>query len=104
MMLVIKFLKWAIEAINFQMSNFFWDDKEEKHKYHLSNWQSLTQRKEQDGMGIPDLRILNLCLLASWVQMYYDDEYKLWRKFVDCKYQSNAPNMFCCNVRNVSPF
>jgi hypothetical protein len=42
------------------MSNFFWDDKEEKYKYHLSNWQSLTQRKEQGGMGIPDLRMLNM--------------------------------------------
>jgi hypothetical protein len=34
---VIKFPKWAIEAINFQMANFFWDDTEKKHKYYLSN-------------------------------------------------------------------
>jgi hypothetical protein len=86
------------------MSNFFWDDKEEKYKYHLSNWQSLTQRKEQGGMGIPDLRMLNMCLLASWVQRYYDGVSKLWRNIVDCKYQSNAPNLFGCNVRNGSPF
>jgi hypothetical protein len=26
-MSLIKFLKWAIEAINFQMANFFWDDQ-----------------------------------------------------------------------------
>jgi hypothetical protein len=37
LMSIIKFPKWAIEAINSQMSNFSWDDKEEKHKYHLSN-------------------------------------------------------------------
>jgi hypothetical protein len=48
------------------MANFFWDDTESKHKYHLSNWVSLTQRKENGGLGIPDLRDLNLCLLASW--------------------------------------
>jgi hypothetical protein len=26
------------------------------------------------GIGIPDLRELNMCLLASWVQRYYDSE------------------------------
>jgi hypothetical protein len=29
LMSIIKFPKWAIEAINSQMSNFSWDDKEE---------------------------------------------------------------------------
>jgi hypothetical protein len=61
---VIKFPKWAIEAINSQIANFFWDDSDKKHKYHLSNWGSLTQRKEMGSLGIPDLRDLNLCLLA----------------------------------------
>jgi hypothetical protein len=32
----------------------------------------LTQRKENGGLGIPDLRDLNMCLLSSWVQRYYD--------------------------------
>jgi hypothetical protein len=45
LMSVIKFPMWAIEAINSQMTNFFWDDQEDKHKYHLSNWKSLTQKK-----------------------------------------------------------
>jgi hypothetical protein len=65
LMSVIKFSKWAIESITSQMSNFFWDDQEIKHRYHMSNWKSLTQKKEFGGMGIPDLRDLNLCLLAS---------------------------------------
>jgi hypothetical protein len=29
---VIKFPKWAIEAINSQIANFFWDDSDKKHK------------------------------------------------------------------------
>jgi hypothetical protein len=37
LMSIIKFSKWAIQAINSQMAKFFWDDKEEKHRYHLSN-------------------------------------------------------------------
>jgi hypothetical protein len=65
LMSLIRFPKWVIESINSHMANFFWDDVEDKHKYHLSNWHSLVQRKENGGLGISDLRDLNLCLLAS---------------------------------------
>jgi hypothetical protein len=64
----------------------------------MSNWYSLTQRKEQGGLGIPDLRMLNMCLLASWVQRYYDVESKLWREIVDCKYQNSSPNLFLLSL------
>jgi hypothetical protein len=47
------------------MTIFFWDDSERKHRYHMSNWPSLAQRKEAGGVEVPDLRDLNLCLLAS---------------------------------------
>jgi hypothetical protein len=103
LMFVIKFLRWAIDDINSQMSNFFWNDTKEKHRYHLSNWQSLTRRKEQGGLGVPDLKMLNLCLLASWVQRYYEADSKLWKEVVDCKNSVN-PNLLCCNSSNCSPF
>jgi hypothetical protein len=101
---VINFPKWAIKAINSHMANFFWNDQQNRHKYHLSNIYSLTQKKEFGGIGIPDLRDLNLCLLASWVQRYQDGEGKLWREVVDFKYSTCSPNIFCCRDRNTSPF
>jgi hypothetical protein len=36
LMYVIKFPKWSIEVINSHMANFFWDDQENNHKYHLA--------------------------------------------------------------------
>jgi hypothetical protein len=86
------------------MSKFFWNDQEEKHKYHLSNWKSLCQKKEYEGLGIPDLRELNMCLLASWVQRFYNPEPKLWKEIVRCKYHLDAPNIFCYRDRSASPF
>jgi hypothetical protein len=103
-MSVIKFLKWAVKIINSHMSKFFWNDQEEKHKYHLSNWRSLCQKKEYGGLGIPDLRELNLCLLASWVQRFYNHEPKIWKEIVRHKYHLDAPNIFCCRDRYTSPF
>jgi hypothetical protein len=64
----------------------------------------LCQKKEYGGLGIPDLRELNLCLLASWVQRFYNPKPKLWKEIVRCKYHLDAPNIFCCRDRNTSPF
>jgi hypothetical protein len=64
------------------MVNFFWDDQGDKHRYHLSNWYSLAQKKEHGGLGFPNLRDLNLCLLASWFQRFYDPSSKLWKDIV----------------------
>jgi hypothetical protein len=46
---------------------------------------------------------MNLCLLAAWVQRYYDTEGKIWKDVIDHKYRIR-PNIFCCNPRNSSPF
>jgi hypothetical protein len=62
LMSMIRFPKWAIETINSHMAKFFWDDLEGKHKYHISNWLSIAQKKEHGGLRVPDLRDLNLCL------------------------------------------
>jgi len=101
---VIKFPKWAIDSINSQMSNFLWNDSEGKHKYHLTNWPSVAQKKEFGGWGIPDLNNLNLCLLASWINRCHLSDNKIWRKIVDFKYNCRDPNIFCCPEINASPF
>ena len=101
---VIKFPKWAIDAINSQMAHFLWNNHEGEGKYHLANWQLVSQRKEVGGMGIPDLHNFNLCLLASWISRYHLSDNALWKKIVEFKYRVNDPNLFCCPDINSSPF
>jgi hypothetical protein len=60
--------------------------------------------KEFGGLGIPDLRDLNICLLAVWIQRYQNSESKLWREIMDTKYHTSPPNIFCCDDRQCSPF
>jgi hypothetical protein len=66
---VIKFLKWAITLINSQMSHCLWDDYEGHHHYHLANREMVSQKKEFGALGIPSLADMNMCLLASWVEL-----------------------------------
>jgi hypothetical protein len=104
LMSLIRFSKWAIEAINSPMTIFLWDD----HGISIDTtcltgtlWQ---KQKEFGGLGIPDLRDLNLCLLAAWIQRYYDPTPKLWKDIVEQKYKVDSPNLFCCDDRQGSPF
>jgi hypothetical protein len=62
---IIKFPRWALDMINSHMGNFLWNNIEEKHRYHLANWSLVTQKKEVGGLGVPDLRSLNLSLLSA---------------------------------------
>jgi hypothetical protein len=55
-------------------------------------------------MGILDLRDMNMCVLASWIQRYHDSKSKLWREIIDNKYNTNSPNVFYCRDINSSPF
>jgi hypothetical protein len=73
----IKFPKWAIRLIESQMSHCLWNDDEVSHKYHLASWRQVTMLREYGGLGVPDLRELNLCLLGSWISRYARDEDKI---------------------------
>ncbi|GJN39691.1 hypothetical protein PR202_gb28826 [Eleusine coracana subsp. coracana] len=86
------------------MAHFLWDNVGDNHKYHLANWELVTQKKEYGGLGVPDLRSLNRCLLASWIARYYKERYGLWKLIVEDKYEINKPNLFCCKIVNLSPF
>jgi hypothetical protein len=101
---VIKFPKRGIENINSHMANFLWNDQEGKHKYHLSNFQSLTQRKEFGGWGITDLSCLNMCLLISWINRYQLSSNVIWKRIIDYKYNTKNPNIFCYPEIGASPF
>lgn len=85
------------------MANFLWHDADGKHKYHLSNWFSLAQRKEHGGWGITDISNINLCLLASWINRYHLSDNVIWKKIIDYMYNNN-PNIFCCPEIGASPF
>ena len=95
--------KWAIDAIYSQMANFFWGDLDDQHKYHLASWGLVNRSKEFGGLGIPNLRDMNLCLLGSWFNRYFNAGDKIWRQIVDFKYNF-SPNILWTTEYNASPF
>jgi len=50
------------------MANCMWNDFEGHGRIHSANWQLVSMKKDYGGLGVPDLRDLNLALLGSWVR------------------------------------
>lgn len=90
--------------MNSYMGHFLWNNTEDKHRYHLASWQLVSQKKEEGGLGILDLRSLNLALLASWIFRYQLHKNAIWVKIVDSKYKTSDPNIFRCPDLGSSPF
>jgi hypothetical protein len=83
---VLKFPKWAVTAINSQMSHCLWDNYEGHHKYHLAHWDLVSMKKDFGGLGIANIRDLNVSLLSSWVKRFNLDDHKLWKKIIQYNY------------------
>jgi hypothetical protein len=62
------------------MTHCLWNNENDSHRYHLANWQLVSMKKEYGGLGVPNLRELNLCLLGSWVSRYFRDGSKIWKE------------------------
>uniref|UniRef100_C6JRZ2 Uncharacterized protein n=1 Tax=Sorghum bicolor TaxID=4558 RepID=C6JRZ2_SORBI len=88
---VIKFPRWAIDMNNSQMGHFLWNDSADHHKYHLANWQLVSQKKDVGGLG-------------SWIFRYQLNNNAIWRNIVDFKYKREERNVFCCPNVGTSPF
>ncbi|WVZ50554.1 hypothetical protein U9M48_001796 [Paspalum notatum var. saurae] len=100
----IKFPKWAIKLINAQLANCLWNDVEGNRKYHLVNWEKNSYVQRFCGLGVQNLRDLNVCLLGSWIKRYLSSEDKLWRELLDFKYKTKHPNILAVKDLGGSQF
>ena len=50
------------ESMDSVRKNFLWNENEVKKKYHFVNWQVVCLAKDQGGLGILDLELMNIAL------------------------------------------
>jgi hypothetical protein len=82
LMSFVKLPKWAIRLLESQMGHCLWNSYGDSHKFHLANWQ-LVSMKEYGGLGVPNLRDLNISLLWHWIGRYARDNNKIWKKLIN---------------------
>jgi hypothetical protein len=69
-------------------TTFFWQGGDTKKKYHLVKWTRICKSKKRGGLGIKDIRKMNLSLLCKWLWKL-DREVGLWQQIVKHKYLKN---------------
>jgi hypothetical protein len=77
--------KTILKKMDRTRKKIFWQGGGEKNKYHLVKWIKITRLKK-GGLGIKDLRKMNLSLLCKWWWKLEHEE-GLWQKIVRQKYK-----------------
>lgn len=77
--------KTVTDKIDKVRRTFFWQGGGTKKKYHLVKWTKICKSKQKGGLGIKDLRKMNVSLLTKW-WWKLEKEDGLWQEIVTAKY------------------
>jgi hypothetical protein len=101
----IKFPKWGIRLLEFQMAHCLWNNTADCHRYHLASWQHVTMLKEYGGMGVPSIRAESMFVrfLVKKVLFRWGGG-GIWKNLLDFKYNTSNSNVFTCRDAVASNF
>ena len=70
-------------------ARFYWQGTSKKRKYHMVKWEALSRPKEFGGLGFMDVRVMNTCLLAKWIDRLERGDDSLCCSLLRKKYLDN---------------
>ena len=76
--------KTILNTLDRQRS-FFWQGGGSRKKYHLVKWESLCKSKRKGGLGLKDIRKMNVSLLSKW-WWRLEKEDGIWQRIIRAKY------------------
>lgn len=84
------FPSWVLKRIDSIRRSFFWSgEKGAKGCSSLVNWETVCTPKDKGGLGVLDLRLFNLALMAKWWWRFQFDSQRLWAQLVKFFYYKN---------------
>ena len=71
----------TIKRLDIKRKKFLWQGGGDKKKYHLVKWDRVCANRKNGGLGIKDLRVMNICLMCKW---WWKLEYEngIWQEIV----------------------
>jgi hypothetical protein len=94
--------KSTISIMDKTRRTFFWQGGRTKRKYHLIKWEIICKNMKKGGLGIKDLRKLNISLLCKWWWRLETEE-GLWQEIIKHKYLKNKSIHEVSHKLNDSP-
>jgi hypothetical protein len=89
-MLVFLLPNTTLKRMEKSRRKFFWQRGQLKKKYHLVRWGKICKSKKKGGLGIKNLRKVNISLLCKWWWMLEKEE-GLWQEIIRMKYVKQTP-------------
>jgi len=86
---VYQLYEGNFQALDKVRSRFFWQGTNKKRKYHMVKWEALARPKEWGGLGFLEVKTMNICLLAKWLERLEVEEGSLCVKLLRKKYLGN---------------
>ena len=80
--------KTITKKLDGQRRSFFWQGGSQKRKYHLVRWTTICKSKRKGGLGIKDIRKMNISFLCKW-WWKLENEKGLWQQIIQQKYLSH---------------
>lgn len=77
--------KTILNTLDRQRRSFFWQGGGSRKKYHLVKWESLCKSKRKGGLGLKDIRKMNVSLLSKW-WWRLEKEDGIWQRIIRAKY------------------
>ena len=85
MISMLELPKGVCKKVEFYMKRLFWKEGMDTKKYHLVSWKKVCQPKELGGLGVVDLKVMNMCLLSKWLWRIENEE-GVWQTLIRKKY------------------
>ncbi|CAN1183437.1 Putative ribonuclease H protein At1g65750 [Linum perenne] len=82
---ILKAPSSVIKRIENIQNRFLWAGALEKDKIHWVGWDMAKTPKRLGGLGIQDLRIMNLALISKWSWRYATERTAWWRILISAK-------------------
>lgn len=79
------FPKTTIKTLASRRKKFLWQGGGDKKKYHLINWERVCTDRRKGGLGIKNLKLMNICLMCKW-WWKLKNEKGIWQEIVNKKY------------------
>jgi hypothetical protein len=83
-----KLPKGVKEKMDFFRRRFLWQEDQGIRKYHLVQWPIICSPRDQGGLGVLDLDIMNKALLGKWIWNLENKE-GWWQEILRGKYLKN---------------
>ncbi|CAL5380958.1 unnamed protein product [Camellia sinensis] len=83
---LFKMPECVAKSVDRLQASFLWGGSDNQRKVHLVRWGEVTKALYHGGLGIRNIRKVNLCLLVKWWWRFGAEKKALWRQLISSHY------------------